>query len=114
MLLSHLLRAALFGGLAGWLSSLLGGLVTGWVLYIGCLALAGVGGWVLVWPMERNTLLASAVLWVAAGYVYYLLRPPVEAGLLAVGDSVSGYITLGGVVVSLGVGVLIGRAVARP
>lgn len=104
----------LFGAVAGWLASLLGGLISGWMLYLGCLALAGLGGWVLARPMERNTLLAVAVLWLSAGYVYYLLRPPVETGLLAVGAGVSGYVTLGWVVVSLGVGALIGRAIARP
>lgn len=114
LLFSHLARAALFGGLDGWLASLLGGVADGWVLYAGCAALAAFGGWVLTRPMGRNSLLAALVLWVAAGYVYYALRPPAETGLLALGGSFGGYVTLGGVLVGLGVGVLLGRAVARP
>ncbi len=114
LLFSHLARAALFGGLAGWFSSLLGSVTGGWVLYAGCAALAAVGGWVLARPMERNLLLAVLVFWISAGYIYYALRPPVEVGLLAFGGSFGGYVTLGGVVAGLGIGALLGRAVAHP
>jgi len=114
LLFSHLARAALFGGLAGWLSSLLGVVVEGWVLYAGCAVLAALGGWVLARPMERNSLLAALILWLAAGYAYYALRPPTETGLLAFGGSFGGYVTLGGVLAGLGIGALLGRAVARP
>lgn len=114
LLLSHLLRAALFGALAGWLSALLGDVVEGWLLYLGSLALAGAGGWVLVRPMGRNSLLAALVLWVVGGYVYYLLRPPVGGGLLGMGESLGGYVGLAAVILSLGLGALLGRAIAKP
>ncbi|HET7480774.1 MAG TPA: hypothetical protein VFJ72_14810 [Rubrobacteraceae bacterium] len=114
LLLSHLLRAVLFGGLAGWISSLLGGVVDGWVLYLGCAALAGAAGWVLARPMERNSLLAVLVLWLVAGLLYYSLGTPVEAGLLGVSVGLGEYVELGGVVIGLGIGALLGRAVARP
>lgn len=113
MLFSHLSRAALFGAAAGWLSSLLGGVVDGWLLYLGCAALAGAGGWVLARPMERDSWLAVAVLWAVAGYLFQALRPPVDVGVLAVGESIGGYVELGGVLAGMGIGAFIGRAFAR-
>jgi hypothetical protein len=114
LLASHLARAGLFGLVAGWSSSLLGDVAQGFLLYLGCLALAAAGGWVLVRPMGRDTLLASAVLWAVAGYVYYSLRTPSGGGLLGVGVELGGYAQFAGVLVSLGIGVLLGRALARP
>ena len=113
MLLSHLARAVLFGAVAGWLSSLLFGVISGWVFYLGCGTLAALGGWVLVRPMERSTALAAAVLWVAAGGTYYLLRPPGGAGMLGVLPDIGGYVGFAAVLVSLGVGVSIGKAITR-
>lgn len=114
LLLSHLLRAVLFGALAGGISSLLGDAVDGWVLYLGCAALSAAGGWVLARPMERNSLLAVLVLWLVAGFLYYSLGTPVATGPLAVGAGLGEYVELGGVVIGLGIGALLGRAVARP
>lgn len=62
--------------------------------------------------MDRNTLLAAVVLWAVAGYVYCLLRPPGEIGLL--GGDLAGYVVLAIVVASFGIGALLGRAIARP
>ena len=113
MLFSHLARAVLFGTVAGWLSHLLSEAVSGWVFYLGCAALGAFGGWVLLRPMERDTLLAAVVLWAVAGSVYYLLRPPDGAGALGLLPDISGYVGLAAVVVSLGVGVLIGKAITK-
>ena len=113
LLISHLARAVLFGAAAGWLSSLLSGVTSGWVFYLGCGALAAFGGWVLLRPMERSTALAMAVLWVAAGGTYYLLRPPGGAGMLGVLPDIGGYVGFAAVLVSFGAGVLIGKAITR-
>ncbi len=113
MLFSHLARAVLFGAAAGWLSSLLSGVTSGWVFYLGCGALATLCGWVLVRPMERSTALVMAVLWVAAGGTYYLLRPPGGAGMLGVLPDIGDYAGFVAVLVSFGVGVLIGKAITK-
>jgi hypothetical protein len=114
LLLSHLLRAVLFGGAAGWAGAALAGYTGGWLLYGACLLLAGLGSWVLTRPMLRHSVLATVVLWVAAAGVFYALRPVATPGVLDVGESVAGYLTFAAVVAALGLGAFLGRAVARP
>ncbi|TCJ16112.1 hypothetical protein E0L93_10555 [Rubrobacter taiwanensis] len=114
LLLSHLLRALLFGAAAGWGAGTLAGYVAGWPLYAACFLLAGTGGWVLTRPMAGHTVLAALVLWAVAGGVYLTLRPVAPAGLLGAGEVLGGYLSLLGVLAAFGLGAFAGRAVARP